>query len=584
MLCKKRKKECSMDKVASLQPVWLQQAIAQGLLPADAQAAADARPWPVVLLTALGAWFAGIFLLIAVGLMVGSWLLEGAGGVFVGPMLLAATVFVLRQPGTPLFVEQLAAPMLWVSGAVLGLGLGAGKIMGLPAIFFVLALVCGAVIMLLPRLEHAWLRLLLGASMAVLLMLVVMSAPWMSRESLPSWRPSPWLMVHVLAAIWVVAMWLGTTRDAWLLGMWQRAHAAIQGWGIAVLAMFIGLSGQTFLLGGAAFGGTGMAGDLAGAAARELTGRHGDGWTQWTGYLHMAVSAVLALLASWLLVRTIKERQQASDTTNTALAAYGVVVVLVAMACYLTFLGGVFLMAVVCIAMRHHKLAVLAAFVAAWIVGSFYYSLALPLATKALVLVIAGALLALLAWWAYRQRAVDAHATALTAAKSWLNATSLGIIASAVLTLGVAGYAIHDKETLIRDGQRIYIPLAPRDPRSLMQGDYMALNFRAPDWSDDFPLAGAQRPYAVGKLSTQGVLELTRLVSQDAQIAADERRVQLTAKDGRWTVVTDAWFFAEGDAQRWEAARFGEFRVLPDGRALLVGMADEKLQAIQAAK
>lgn len=44
--------------------------------------------------------------------------------------------------------------------------------------------------------------------------------------------------------------------------------------------------------------------------------------------------------------------------------------------------------------------------------------------------------------------------------------------------------------------------------------------------------------------------------------------------------MSDAWFFREGDAARWEKARFGEFRVLPDGKALLVGMADEKLQVI----
>jgi uncharacterized membrane-anchored protein len=53
--------------------------------------------------------------------------------------------------------------------------------------------------------------------------------------------------------------------------------------------------------------------------------------------------------------------------------------------------------------------------------------------------------------------------------------------------------------------------------------------------------------------------------------------MELTPKEGRWVLVTDAWFFKEGEAQRWEKARFGEFRVLPDGRALLVGMRDENL-------
>jgi uncharacterized membrane-anchored protein len=45
-------------------------------------------------------------------------------------------------------------------------------------------------------------------------------------------------------------------------------------------------------------------------------------------------------------------------------------------------------------------------------------------------------------------------------------------------------------------------------------------------------------------------------------------------------LVSDAWFFQEGDGERWEAARYGEFRVMPDGRALLVGLADVQLKAI----
>ena len=44
--------------------------------------------------------------------------------------------------------------------------------------------------------------------------------------------------------------------------------------------------------------------------------------------------------------------------------------------------------------------------------------------------------------------------------------------------------------------------------------------------------------------------------------------------------MTDAWYFREGDGQRWEQARYGEFRVEPDGRALLVGMADAQLRPI----
>ena len=45
-------------------------------------------------------------------------------------------------------------------------------------------------------------------------------------------------------------------------------------------------------------------------------------------------------------------------------------------------------------------------------------------------------------------------------------------------------------------------------------------------------------------------------------------------------LVSDAWFFKEGEAARWEKARYGEFRVLPDGRALLVGMRGPQLEKL----
>jgi uncharacterized membrane-anchored protein len=55
----------------------------------------------------------------------------------------------------------------------------------------------------------------------------------------------------------------------------------------------------------------------------------------------------------------------------------------------------------------------------------------------------------------------------------------------------------------------------------------------------------------------------------------------LTRGSRGWTLVTNAWFFKEGTAKKWEGARFGEFRVVPDGRALLVGLADKDRIAIK---
>ena len=157
----------------------------------------------------------------------------------------------------------------------------------------------------------------------------------------------------------------------------------------------------------------------------------------------------------------------------------------------------------------------------------------------------------------------------------------LVVLLGGLLVLGTANLAIWQKEDLLANGRAVLLPLAPVDPRSLMQGDYMALRFALPDAAlRHNPLTGP-RPQAIGTLDGNGVLSLKRIGEPNMKLAADEIGVNLSFKNRRWIVVTDAWFFAERTAGRWEAARFGEFRVMPDGRALLVGMADKDRAAIK---
>ena len=58
----------------------LAEASAQGLLPSGATLPQeDARPWPVLLLTALGAWLAAVPLIAVVGMLLGDIASSGAG-------------------------------------------------------------------------------------------------------------------------------------------------------------------------------------------------------------------------------------------------------------------------------------------------------------------------------------------------------------------------------------------------------------------------------------------------------------------------------------------------------------------------
>jgi uncharacterized membrane-anchored protein len=133
----------------------------------------------------------------------------------------------------------------------------------------------------------------------------------------------------------------------------------------------------------------------------------------------------------------------------------------------------------------------------------------------------------------------------------------------------------------------VLVPLMPVDPRSLMQGDYMDLRFDIPepvtaalDGSVENTLRG--RAFVVVALDERHQATVLRMAGPGEPLAANERLMPLKRLKGRWTLVTDAYFFPEGGSKPFEAARFGEFRVLPDGRALLVGLSDAQGRPIRA--
>ena len=51
------------------------------------------------------------------------------------------------------------------------------------------------------------------------------------------------------------------------------------------------------------------------------------------------------------------------------------------------------------------------------------------------------------------------------------------IVLATVFVLVVVNGSIWQKERHLAEGEIVYLELAPVDPRSLIQGDYMALNF-----------------------------------------------------------------------------------------------------------
>ncbi len=516
----------------------------------------SARPWPVVLLTALGAWLAAVPIMVAVYELLGDRLTQGVTPYIVGVLALGAALVVLRSASAPIFLEQLAVPALMVGLGTLGMAIHND----LPAAGGRALMLC-VVTALAWALPKDWLRVLLGAGAAALLGDLLSSV-----NCCGSWRPSEFWLLHGVLLVWLgLAAWRlrPTAAAAWL----EPFNA---GWLLAVLVGLVALTGRTFLVGGNAV-------EQTGASWVVANGSHST-----ESLLRQGLSALLAVasfavaLRAWPVLRSGQPMVQAGVVAT----------VVAALAWFMPTLGAACLALMVTASLHRWRLAAACAVAAAWVVGAFYYQLQWPLGDKALLMMLAGTILGGLAWLSHRRdppvHVSETHPPGPTTAISRQRLAVWAIALGTVLTLVVANVAIWQKQHLIANGKRIYIELAPADPRSLMQGDFMRLRFAA--LSVPEPLRSSlrgQRPHMVMQLDQQGIAKPLRLHGPEQVLAPGEMLLQLTRKDGGWVVVTDAWFFQEGQAGMWQAAKFGEFRVLPDGRALLVSLADENLKAIQ---
>jgi uncharacterized membrane-anchored protein len=541
----------------------LQDAIAAGVLPASAvRPVQENRPWPVVLLTALGSWLAAIPILIVVGLMLSDVATRGAGSYIVGVLALTGAVMLLRARTIPLFVEQLGVPALMVGGGLLGFGL----FRDLPnqAAAAVLALIVAGVVWAVPM---AWLRVLLGVVVAVFSGLAFLPRSWNFFERTE--LSSVWFALHAILAIWLIAGWLqrnvlNTGANARFASAWESLSV---GWLLVTLAGLAFWSGMTFLVGAS------MGGGWVNDVMRELGPKHGGNVD--LKLLRLTSVALAAGAVAWLQFCWPAMRQ---------VWCAGAALVCIVLAWFMPALGAVLLALAFCVSGGRWRVASAAGLAAAWIIGAFYYQLSWPFATKALVMVGAGAVLGALTWLAWltaRKEASNNAPEHQALSRLATRKVQAGIAFGALAVLLVVNVGIWQKEDLIAHGAAVYVELRPVDPRSLMQGDYMQLNFAVPGgfFGSTEDMQEDTRPHVIARHEAGGVAKLLRM-EDDKPLAPEEFRIELSPKNGQWVLVTDAWFFKEGQGARWAKAKYGEFRVAADGRALLVGLRGENLQEL----
>lgn len=158
----------------------------------------------------------------------------------------------------------------------------------------------------------------------------------------------------------------------------------------------------------------------------------------------------------------------------------------------------------------------------------------------------------------------------------------LALLLSGLAILAGINATVWRYEHAMSSGEVVLLRLAPVDPRSLMQGDYMRLNYEIARELTSRDARATQNKGSdtlVIRLDAHQVATLVADGKPD-RLASDERLLQVHQSERQWQIGPDAYFFEEGTGEQYEAARYGEFRLQADGKTLLVGLRDEAYQPI----
>lgn len=142
--------------------------------------------------------------------------------------------------------------------------------------------------------------------------------------------------------------------------------------------------------------------------------------------------------------------------------------------------------------------------------------------------------------------------------------------AMTVVILAFVNFQIAGKERIVRDGMTVLLELAPVDPRSLLQGDYMALRYAM---AGEVAQAAAQKGVRDGRivieLDENGVARFVGIY-EGGSLGDGQHLLRFRKRGESVRLASDAWFFEEGTGEDFRGARFGELQVAEDGAAVLV--------------
>ena len=229
--------------------------------------------------------------------------------------------------------------------------------------------------------------------------------------------------------------------------------------------------------------------------------------------------------------------------------------------------------------------------------GGFYYQLSIPLLYKGVLLVSFAVIFAIITLFLHArykspsQSAVENYPVF----KAPIGLVGVFLIA----LLGAVNYKVQQFEDVLATGKPVVLKIAPADPRSLMQGDYMVLNYAilselqqsqfSSESNESNETTGIDESSPSGKkayiLVHLDKNHVATFCEEQSEIPTDFKHctpnVYLPIRYKGWLpeLPSQDYFFAEGKGEHYAQAEYAEYR-FKDGILLLARLLDKDLKGL----
>lgn len=501
----------------------------------------DSTPWYIKTMQGFAGWIAALFMLAFVGTLFGSLffndneMLLGIGGL----SCCIVSFFIFKSKGQANFFEQLALAVSLCGQFMMAWALFEFFSLRETTVFLLLAVIQGVLALLMPNFLHR-----------------VISS-WFAMIAL-FWGLNQQGIFGLDSAIAAALFTLIWVKDA----TWYKYQSILIPISFGLAISLVQFSGH-FL----------FRNELA-----EFFIRENPSFLQHYG--PTIGSAILALTCIYLVFCILSE-QKISITSRTGVISLSGITLLLVASAPIAGLSSAILILIVGFLRQRITLMALGVIALISFISWYYYNLAETLLTKSIYLLSLGSLFLLVLWaLSYLNKSPKTHSPIIQHQekrnlRKWL---TTGCVC---LVLACININIYQKEAVINDGETVLLELAPVDPRSLMQGDYMRLRYQIGNQvHNEASKLKISDGYVLVELNDQQVATFIDLKADalevNNQTQSNQQLIQFRLRDGKLKFATNAFFFEEGSAEKYEEAKYGEFKVSSNGEILLVGLRDEK--------